>query len=147
MHIITYAPGDGSILFSNVDGQNHCHPVPDEDARNYFNTSEHTKHLRDKGWRLVTVNHTLMAVANVQRIDDTHVSLEGEPYRYTLDKIHEGRVHDSALILYFTYDHDLRVVVNNITAKPNGKEYEVKNWSIRASVRFFLENEEALKGQ
>lgn len=142
IHLFTYASGDGSLSFGTADHKNQSSRRPtEEELQRYITEFEDGKHLIGKGWKFLSeFNGYPHMVFPCERIGERAIRCMLYPeghnndYRYTYDdeegKWSGGDFKDYALKIYSTH--------------PDIGEFEVKNWSLRAVIRFWLSNEEQL---
>lgn len=143
MNIKTYASGDGALHFTSLQEDGKCGPTPThEQCCDHLASSEDAKHLRQDGWRIAVINGQTVCVAPVKRLDANTIQVKDEIYHLELDPSYvyaNGEVGDQGM--HLTFD-----LIDEETNKPFGN-FELKNWSTRSSIRYFLTHEKELAKQ
>jgi len=135
MKLECYASGDGALHFVYTEkGKSADKPVTLEDAENYLKTDPDAALLRLQNWRATLINGKPRLVANIKRIDANTLTIDGKAFRYKIDEDSlfwkdQRHVLDHCL----TVDTDYKGEVTN-----------VRNYSLRAQIRHFINNESAL---
>ena len=136
-----YASGDGALHFNWADpkGVSTSRRVKRWHCLRFLRTKE-GKRLMDKGYKLFNINTQWQLVSTVVRKNKNTLCVDGETYTYThtpLSPRNGHEVWDCDFTVYAKYPAYARRI--------SGDKYEVKNWSIRAVIRFFLNHESELK--
>lgn len=125
-----YASGDGALHFAG------CRTL--QEAIDYFASSPDTEHLRQGGWHVLMLDGLPVCIAPITRVDARTLRIDsgstsGTFCLYTYHVAEGGTINghiiDNALIL---------------TCTIHGRLIQVKNESIRATVRHFLKHERAI---
>ena len=134
-----YASGSGCLSFTRVKPNGLCGmPVTMGDARRWLNTLE-GKRLTGKNWELKDDSGHPILVKKVERVADDQLKVDGQLFTYSIDPFHDvplmgtdNWLADAALCITFQYPEDHIL---------GGEEYELKNISTRAAIRYFLKHE------
>ena len=140
-----YASGDGALHFnwSFPDGMSSGRSVNRWHCLRFLRTKE-GKRLTNNGFKLYHINGFWTLVdALVRRNTNTlcmkvYPDYKGECFTYTIVPKHKRTGKD-------VWDCDLTVWSKYPAKYKRPGRYEVKNWSIRAAIRYFLSHEEELK--
>ena len=146
-----YASGDGALHFNwahSDSGISSGRPVKRWHCLRFLRTKE-GKRLTDNGFKLYHINGFWTLVTVCVRKGPNTLLMDGEQgvggegvYTYTINRFlglpRKGtNVLDCDLTVYFRY-------APWADPQVQGKQYEVKNISIRAGIRYFLSHEEEL---
>ena len=131
-----YASGDGALHFTWMMPQyphsSSCRKVKRWHILRFFRTKE-GKRLANQGWKLYNINTFWQLVKKVDRKNKNTLCMDGECYTYKIDPLSprdKGHVWDCDFTVY---------------GKNKYRKFEVKNWSIRACLLFFLNHEKELR--
>lgn len=136
--LLCYAPGDGGLAFSWVNNKTkHADSyliVTREDVDAYLASEKGKKHHGK--YKVFTINGQLRLAQPVTRTGPNTLELDGSTYQYTLTEegtqmLAENKGHLPHSYVGFTFDHE-------------GKACELKNWSMLATLTFFLVHEKIL---
>lgn len=139
-----YASGNGALHFcwlTQVWGAGRLpdlvasgQPVTLDEAKAYLDSPE-GESLKAKGFRACVLDgvHPVL-IADVRRIDDNTLSVEGKQYTYEINKDdfffkRDGHVREASLTLYATDD---------------GERFKVRNINAISAVCHYLSNEKAI---
>lgn len=130
MKLSMYASGSGGLYFVWIEsGIAQGRQVTVQEARDFLKTD---KNLTGKGWRIVVMSGNPVAIADVKRVDENHVSLNGKVYRYEIhDRFPDGRIVHQCMKVFVNDDENV--------------EFETKNISTVASIYFFVDNEKEIE--
>jgi hypothetical protein len=123
-----YGSGDGTLEFVWRNGDT-CigRPVTKEEATTYLNSHE-GDHLRGK-WKVTEENSRPVLHRIIKRIDNTTLEIDGDLFTVAYAPDSQNRTRR-------ILDHEV-----NVTATMTGRTFDVKNMSLRAVIRHFLEHE------
>jgi len=129
-----YASGNGCIDFTYLqdiikDGRRDTISVGEPTLEEILN-DDIGKEWLARGWRVEQIGGRPRAFAPVHRLADDRLSLEGHTYRYII--LQDYGTWKSYNFLF------------NLSIDGVDREFELKNESIKASLRFFLEHEEQI---
>lgn len=131
-----YASGDGALHFAFLEnGKATSRKVTLEDAQQFLLKSTDAAELRLDNWRAVLINTLPALVANISRIDEKTLSVDGQVVEYAIDP-------DS---LFWQRDRHCMDHCLTLKTEHNGESVKVKNYSMRSAVRHFINNEEQLQ--
>lgn len=134
-----YAPGDGALAFSWVNrtnGQADSYLIVTREDVDAYLAGWKGKGYADKNYKVATINGELRLHQPVTRIDAGTLELDGHRYQYALSD--EGK-------RVLAEDHRVIDGYLTLTFDDEGTPRELKNWSIRATLRFFLTHEAKLE--
>ena len=137
--LICYAPGDGSLDFTWT-GKEYPHIATGRKVLrwhvNRFLKTKEGKRLIAKGYKLYNINTHWTLVCTVVRKNKNTLLMSGDLYTYKVESLSPREANrgmpDCDLTVYYRY-----LSIN--------RKFEVKNWSTRAVIRYFLNYEEELK--
>jgi hypothetical protein len=134
MELKCYASGDGALHFAFIEqnGKTAGQRPTLEDAQRFLDTSPLAARHRDENWRAVMIGNQPVLVANIVRINDNTVTIDGQEFTYKIDEESLFWKNDRHLI-----DHALTMEANNLN---------VRNYNLRVQFRHFINNEVALTG-
>jgi hypothetical protein len=129
-----YASGDGALHFSYVENDKATgRKVTLEDAENYLKNDPDSSVLRAAGWRAIILDSQPVLVAKIFRVNENTLNLDGQEFRYNIREnslwTDSGHCTD-----YFL---DIECVVDDAIIPVN-------NYSMRACLRHFINNEAKL---
>jgi len=132
----SYASGDGALhlCFTNNNNNATGRNVTIEDAAQYLEHNHNAVNLRSEKWRVVVINTMPVIVANVKRVDDGTLDINDREFRYSIDQTSQFWKNER-----HCQDHYLTVETDY-----KGQVVDVVNYSLRAQIRHFLNNEESL---
>lgn len=129
-----YASGDGALHFVYLaNGKASGSRSPSlQDAKDYLSSDDGST-LRERGWRAILLNGLPTLVGDVSRINANTLKAEDFEIEYVIHP------HKLWSLNRHLSDHFL-----TLTYREGGSIQAVKNYNLRAMIRHFLENEEAL---
>lgn len=124
--------GDGALHFNYVERGKVIDRQPTlADVQDYLDNHPDAILLKEQHWIATVLNGKPILRANISRIDEKTLSVDGKPYFYEID--------DDSL-----FWKDRRHVLDHclvVKTEWKGEIVKVRNYEIRASVRHFLNNE------
>lgn len=139
--LFCYASGDGALHFcwNTYDYERggfvaNGSTVTVADAKAYLKLKE-AKHLRDRGWRVITLHGQVVLVADVKRTGDDTLTYDGTEYRYTYG---EHKLYTDGCDALRNY-HYL-----TLTTVVDGKTIQVGNLSTLSAINHYLSYEDAI---
>jgi hypothetical protein len=139
--LIVYAPGDGALAFTWVNKKNNQADgyliVTRQDVDKYLASPNGKNHSNE--YHVVIINSELRICKTVTRTNTNTLVIDKLAYTYQLAPEGKAQLDEntgklSGHYVTFYFDHD-------------GVSYEVKNWSTRATLMFFLNHEKTLTCQ
>jgi len=137
-----YGSGDGALHF-NWSGLEHPYPSTGRQVKRWhvlrFLRTNEGKRLTNEGWKLYRINTFWQLVRTVVRKDKNTLCMGGHTYAYTVRRKsprERNQIWDCDFRVYTDPGKALRFAY--------GDKMEVKNWSTRATLLFFLNHEEEL---